>query len=140
MDARSRDVQLIEGGEIHWGDETALVNTDVRGRSYAPRGKTPVTMAVGGTRQKLSMISTVTNRGRANWMIIDGAFNHARLFEFLQALVCEGKRARRKVFLILDSQDEKAAAALRPLTLREMTKRDSCTASSTSLTWQCLWA
>jgi hypothetical protein len=36
-----------EGGEIHWGDETALVNTDVRGRSYAPRGKTPVAMAVG---------------------------------------------------------------------------------------------
>ena len=55
-----------EGGEIHWGDETALVNTDVRGRSYAPRGKTPVTMAVGGTREKLSMISTVTNQGRAN--------------------------------------------------------------------------
>ena len=52
-----------EGAEIHWGDETALVNTDVRGRSYAPRGKTPVTMAVGGTREKLSMISTVTNRG-----------------------------------------------------------------------------
>lgn len=25
-----------EGGEIHWGDETALVNTDVRSRSYAP--------------------------------------------------------------------------------------------------------
>jgi hypothetical protein len=43
-----------EGGEVHWGDETALVNTDVRGRSYAPRGKTPVTMAVGGTREKLS--------------------------------------------------------------------------------------
>ena len=27
-----------EGAEIHWGDETALVNTDVRGRSYAPTG------------------------------------------------------------------------------------------------------
>ncbi len=27
------------GGEIHWGDETALVNTDVRGRSYAPRAR-----------------------------------------------------------------------------------------------------
>ena len=38
-----------EGAEIHWGDETALVNTDVRGRSYAPAGKTPVAMAVGGT-------------------------------------------------------------------------------------------
>ena len=42
-----------EGAEIHWGDETALGNTDVRGRSYAPAGKTPVTFAVGGTRQKL---------------------------------------------------------------------------------------
>src|ERR1019366_4065762 len=56
-----------EGGEVHWGDETALVNTDVRGRSYAPRGKTPVAMAAGGTRQKLSMIASVTNQGKARW-------------------------------------------------------------------------
>src|SRR5574337_1296657 len=49
IDERARG----EGGEIHWGDETALVNTDVRGRSYAPMGKTPVAMAVGGTRHKL---------------------------------------------------------------------------------------
>jgi len=28
-----------EGAEIHWGDETALVNTDVPGRSFAPAGK-----------------------------------------------------------------------------------------------------
>lgn len=92
-----------EAGEIHWGDETALVNTDVRGRSYAPRGKTPVTLAVGDTRQKLSMISTVANRGRANWMIVGGAFSHERLIEFLQALVREGKRRRKKVFLILSN-------------------------------------
>ena len=59
----------VEGAEIHWGDETALVNTDVRGRSYAPAGKTPVAMAIGGTRQKLSMIATVTNRGKTRWMI-----------------------------------------------------------------------
>jgi len=94
-------VGRAEGGEIHWGDETALVNTDVRGRSYAPRGKTPVTMSVGGTREKLSMISTVTNRGRANWMIIAGAFNHERLIEYLHALVLDGRRRRKKVFLIL---------------------------------------
>ena len=41
-----------EGAEIHWGDETALVNTDVRGRSCAPAGKTPVAVAIGGTRHK----------------------------------------------------------------------------------------
>ena len=45
-----------EGAEINWGDETALANTDVRGRSYAPMGKTPGTFTVGGTRHKLSMI------------------------------------------------------------------------------------
>jgi transposase len=92
-----------EGGEIHWGDETALVNTDVRGRSYAPRGQTPVTMAVGGTREKLSMISTVTNQGKSSWMIIEEAFNAQRLIEFLQALVTEGQRSGKKVFLILDN-------------------------------------
>ena len=89
-----------EGAEIHWGDETALVNTDVRGRSYAPAGKTPVAMAIGGTRQKLSMIATVTNQGKTRWMIIDEAFDAEKLIEFLQALI---KDAEKKVFLILDN-------------------------------------
>lgn len=89
-----------EGAEIHWGDETALVNTDVRGRSYAPRGQTPVTRVIGGTRQKLSMISTVTNQGKARWMIIDGAFNHEKLIEFFEALI---RDAGCKVMLILDN-------------------------------------
>ena len=89
-----------EGAEIHWGDETAVVNTDVRGRCYAPAGKTPVTFAVGGTRQKLSMIATVTNQGTTRWMIIDEAFNSDKLIAFLEALI---KDAGKKVFLILDN-------------------------------------
>ncbi|MFC3106712.1 IS630 family transposase [Undibacterium arcticum] len=89
-----------ERAEIHWGDETAVVNTDVRGRCYAPRGQTPVAYAVGGTRQKLSMISTVTNQGKARWMIIDENFNADKLIEFLAALI---KDAKKKVFLILDN-------------------------------------
>ena len=89
-----------EGAEIHWGDETALVNTDVRGRSFAPAGKTPIAMTVGGTREKLSMIATVTNQGKTRWMIIDDAFDAEKLIEFLAALV---KDAGKKVFLILDN-------------------------------------
>ena len=89
-----------EGAEIHWGDETALANTDVRGRCYAPAGKTPVVYVVGGTRQKLSMIATVTNQGKTRWMIIDEAFNADKLIEFLEALI---KDAGKKVFLILDN-------------------------------------
>lgn len=92
-----------EGAQIHWGDETALVNTDVRGRSYAPHDKPPVAMVVGSTRQKLSMISIVTNRGQANGRIIDGSFKHERLIEFLGALVRDGKPRRKMVFLILDN-------------------------------------
>ncbi len=67
-----------EGGEIHWGDETALVNTDVRGRGFAPKGRTPVAYAPG-TRQRLSMIARVINKGCARWQIIDGNFNSDRL-------------------------------------------------------------
>ena len=89
-----------EDAEIHWGDETAVVNTDVRGRGYQPRGQTPVAYAVGGTRHKLSMISTVTNKGKTRWMIIDDAFNSEKLIEFLAALI---KDADKKVFLILDN-------------------------------------
>ena len=90
----------LEGAEIHWGDETALVNTDVRGRSYAPVGKPPVTLAVGGTRHKLSMIATVSNQGKTRWMIVDEAFNSDRLIEFMDALI---RDADKKVFLILDN-------------------------------------
>lgn len=89
-----------EGGEIHWGDETALTNTDVRGRGYAPPGQTPVAYAPGGKREKLSMIATVTNQGKARWMIIDDAFNADKLIEFLQALI---KEAGKKMFLIVDN-------------------------------------
>jgi hypothetical protein len=59
-----------------------------------------VTRAVGGTRQKLSMVATVTNQGKARWTIIDGAFNHERLIEFLESLV---KDTGTKIFLVLDN-------------------------------------
>jgi pantothenate kinase len=86
--------QTGRGAEIHWGDETALVNTDVRGRSFAPAGQTPVAMTVGGTRQKLSMIATVTNQGKTRWMIIDEAFNADKLIEFLQGLIKDAGRKK----------------------------------------------
>lgn len=46
------------------------------------------------------MIATVTNRGKAHWMIIDEAFNADRLIEFMEGLI---KDAGRKVFPILDT-------------------------------------
>ena len=89
-----------EGGEIHWADETAVANTDVRGRSYSPRGKTPETRAVWGRRESFSMISSVTNQGKCRWMMIDGAFNSDRLIEFMQSLL---EDTESKVFLVMDN-------------------------------------
>jgi transposase len=85
-------------GVIFWGDETGLRSDDVRGRSYAPRGRTPL-VRVCHKRAGLSLISAVTNRGELRWMIVDGAVNAPTLIRFLGRLV---RDARRKVFLILD--------------------------------------
>jgi hypothetical protein len=52
---------------------------------------------VGGTREKLFMISTITNQVKARWMIVDEAFNADKFIEFLGDLI---KYADRKVFLI----------------------------------------
>jgi transposase len=88
-----------EKAEIHWADETSIVNTDVRGRGYAPRGQTPV-MKTPGRRERLSMISTVTNQGKTRWMIVDGNIDGDKLIEFLEALV---RDTGKKVFVVMDN-------------------------------------
>lgn len=93
-----------EKAQIHWLDETAVVNTDVRGRSYAPIGKTPEVFTVGGTRHKLSMIASVSNQGKAHWMMIDKAFDAATLIEFLEGLIKDaGDGGKRKLHVIMDN-------------------------------------
>jgi transposase len=48
-----------EGAQIHWGDATGISNQPVYGRSFAPKGQTPVMRRLA-TRRALSMISAVT--------------------------------------------------------------------------------
>jgi transposase len=95
-------------GTIFWGDETGL-RADVRGRSYAPRGRTPV-VRVCHRRAGLSLIAAVSNRGALRWMVVDGAVNAAALSRFLQRLIRDTKR---KVFLILDRLRVHQAARVR---------------------------
>lgn len=88
-----------EGAEIHWGDESGLRSDDVRGRSYAPKGQTPV-VRVSNKRHGLSVISTVTNKGEMRWKIFDGALNADILIDFMQRLI---RGAKKKIFLVLDN-------------------------------------
>src|SRR4051812_11806076 len=90
-------------GIVVWGDgrtytSDGLRADDVRGRSYAPRGRTPV-VRVCQTRIKLSLITAVTNQGKLRWMVVDGAVNAPAFLRFLKRLIRE---ARGKVFLIVD--------------------------------------
>ena len=87
-----------EGGTIFWGDEASLRSDDVRGRSYAPRGRTPE-VRVNHQRADLGLISAVTNKGALRWMVLDGAVTAPDLLRFLARLV---RDAEQKVFLILD--------------------------------------
>jgi transposase len=96
-------------GVIFWGDETGLRADDVRGRSFAPRGKTPVVRR-NQRRIGLGLISAVSNRGELRWKVLDGAIKAPVLIGFLQRLI---RDARRKVFLILDRLPVHRAAVVR---------------------------
>lgn len=88
-----------EGAEIHWADETGLSNQANYGRSFAPKGETPVLLRPAA-RVSQSMVSSLTNRGTLRFMIYDGALNAAIFLIFLRRLV---KGAERKLFVIVDN-------------------------------------
>jgi transposase len=88
-----------EQAVIYWGDETGISNQDQIGRSWAPKGKTPVITRTA-KRLSQSMISAVSNRGLMRFMFYDGALNVDRFIAFLRRLI---KDAQQKVFLIVDN-------------------------------------
>src|SRR5207237_1545001 len=84
---------------IYWGDETGLSNQDQIGRSWAPKGRTPV-VARSAKRVTRSMIAAVSNRGLMRFMLYEGALNADLFLDFLRRLT---KDAGRKVILIVDN-------------------------------------
>lgn len=88
-----------ENAEIHWGDETGVRNNSQHGRSYAPKGKTPVKKNMA-KRFSVNMISTVTNRGKVEFMIYTSTMNSQMFIKFMEQLI---KNKEMKVFLILDN-------------------------------------
>jgi transposase len=87
------------GCEIHWADETGLSNQANYGRSFAPKGQTPV-IRRPARRFSQSMISSLTNRGKLRFMIYEGALKASIFLDFLRRLVRE---AARKLFVIVDN-------------------------------------
>jgi len=86
-------------GEIHWGDETGLQTGANVEKGYSPKGKTPVVRQTA-KRERINMISSITNQGQVRFMFYRDNMNSTRLIEFMRRLT---KDAGRKVFLILDN-------------------------------------
>lgn len=94
---------------IFWGDETAVRSKDVRGRSFAPKGKTPVIKKTG-KQFGITMISAVNNRGKLYFQIHQGAINSDRFIEFGSRLL---KQRDENVFLIVDNLPAHKTKAVR---------------------------
>ena len=80
-------------------------------RSCAPAGQTPQ-IHVGKRKEGLSVMSTVTNRGKVRWKAFEGAMNADILIDFMKRLIKDAKagepggkdrKGYKKVFLILDN-------------------------------------
>jgi transposase len=95
---------------ILWGDEMGLRSDDQIGRSYAPRGKTPVVDATG-KRFGCNMISAISNLGQLWFMVFAGRLDAKRFIAFLGRLLRAGDD--RKLFLIIDSHPAHKAGKVR---------------------------
>jgi transposase len=99
-----------ENALILWGDEMGLRSDDPIGRSYAPRGQTPVVSATGN-RFGCNMISAISNLGQLWFMVFKGRLD-ARLFvQFLGRLL--RATGERKVFFIVDSHPAHKASSVK---------------------------
>jgi transposase len=87
-----------EKGVIYFGDETGMRSDHQAGRSYAPKGQTPVIKKTG-KRFSLNMVSAISNKGHLQFMIIDGSFNSEVFQKFLERMI---RYSKHKIFFVTD--------------------------------------
>lgn len=87
-----------ENAVIYFGDETGMRSDHQAGKSYAPKGETPVIKKTG-QRFSLNMISAISNKGHLQFMILDGRFNGVAFKTFLQQMI---KYSRQKIYFVTD--------------------------------------
>lgn len=93
--ARAKREQAL----LLWGDEMGLRSDHAAGRSFAPKGKTPV-VKKSGRRFGCNVIQAISNRGELCFRVFDGRFTQELFIDFLQRLLKHAKG--RKVHLIVD--------------------------------------
>jgi len=99
------------GAEIFFGDEAGVRSDFHSGKTWAPKGKTPV-VRVTGARFGFNMISAVSPKGQLRFMVVEGKVAAAQFCEFLRRLVY---KAPRPIFLILDGHPVHRSARVKQL-------------------------
>ena len=97
-----------------------LRSDDQIGRSYAPRGRTPV---VGSTGKRFgcSMISALSNRGELRFMVFKGKFMARTFIDFLARLL--RSTGEQKLYLIVDSHPVHKAGKIRDFLAADPTRQ-----------------
>lgn len=90
----------VEDAEIHWGDETGVSSVEHYPRGYAPKGKTPVLVLSQAKRERVNLISSISNQGKLRFMLYQETFTAKVMIRFLERLIRDSKK---KVFLVLDN-------------------------------------
>ena len=68
-------------------------------RGFSPKGRPPV-LPVETKRQRVNMISAISNQGNVRFTVYQETMDQQRLIRFMERLV---RTSQRKVFLILDN-------------------------------------
>lgn len=83
---------------IFFADESGVRSDHHVGRTWAPKGKTPIVKATGA-RFSFNMLSAVNHLGYFRFMTVDGSVTAHVFREFLKRLITG---MDRKIFLIVD--------------------------------------
>lgn len=99
-----------EGAMVAWADQCGLrSDTAPPGRSWAPKGRTPV-VRVTGKRLRVNVMSAVSAKGALWFTVFLGRFTSAVFTAFLDRLA---RQAGRKVHLIADRHPVHRSKAVR---------------------------
>ena len=97
------------GAEIFFEDEAGVRSDPVLGRTWAPKGKTPV-VPTSGQRQQVNAISAVNARGAFWFDVYTGMLNATRFVAFLKKFL---RGRRRPVVLVVDGHPSHKAKVVR---------------------------
>lgn len=104
-----KEESLQEDRVIYFGDEAGFHETASYGKTWAPKGETPIIKSTGA-RTKVNCISAISPKGKLHFMLYDANFNAGVFIDFLKKLMYNQKK---KVTLIVDGHNSHSTKAVK---------------------------